>query len=263
MTDAATHFDDGAAYERFMGRWSRAVGTAFLDWMAPPAGARWLDVGCGSGALTELIVHTCAPSAIIGVDPAEGQIDYARRQPTSQGANFQLADAQDLPFPDGAFDVVASAFVINFIPDRPRALAEMRRVTCSGGMVAGCVWDFAGEHGPNRPLRLAMREFGAEVRQPAGAHDTTLAALEMLFARGGLDEIATKAISVSVEFSNFDDLWRSQTPPLHPMTKTIAALPDRDRAKLVELVRAELPARPDGRVSYSARAHAIKARVPA
>jgi SAM-dependent methyltransferase len=262
MADASTHFDDGAAYDRFMGRWSRAVGPAFLAWMAAPSRARWLDVGCGSGAFTELILDTGAPVAVTGVDPAAGQIDYVRRGPLASRAQFQLADAMALPLPDAAFDVVASAFVINFIPDRPRALAEMRRVARPGGMVAGCVWDFANEGGPNRPLRLAMREIGVETKQPAGAADTGLAALAALFARAGLDDIETTVIDASAEFAGLDDLVRSQTPPNHPLTTAINELSHADRTRLVELLRSSLPARADGRVAYSARAHAIKARVP-
>ena len=86
MADAAMHFDDGAAYERFMGRWSRAVGSAFLNWLAPPAGAHWLDVGCGTGAFTELVLDTCSPAAVSAVDPAKAQIDYVNRQPVAQRA---------------------------------------------------------------------------------------------------------------------------------------------------------------------------------
>ena len=118
MVELAHNFDDSAAYERFMGRWSRAAGEVFLDWMAPPTGARWLDVGCGTGIFTELIFDACSPEAVFAVDPAQAQIDHARRQPVAQRANFRVADAQALPFPDSIFDVVASALVINFIPDR-------------------------------------------------------------------------------------------------------------------------------------------------
>ena len=200
------------------------------------------------------------PTAVTAVDPARGQIEYVRRQPIAQRAEFQIADAEALPFPDAAYDVVASAFVINFITNRPRALAEMRRVACPGGIVAGCVWDFANERGPNWPIRLAMRELGVEVQQPAGASDTALGALDALFEGAGFDDIASRAIDVSVGFPNFDDLWQSQTPPLHPMTKTIDTLSDADRGRLVERVRARLPEGLDGSVSYSARAHAIKAR---
>src|SRR5436190_20221478 len=103
MADTAINFSDGAAYERFMGRWSRAVGTIFLDWVAPSPGARWLDVGCGTGAFTELVLDTRSPSAVTAVDPSPAQIDYVRRQPLAQRADFRVADAQALPFPDRAF----------------------------------------------------------------------------------------------------------------------------------------------------------------
>src|SRR6478609_9935717 len=101
MTQSTVYFDHGEAYERFMGRWSRAVGVVFLDWLAPIAGARWLDVGCGTGVFTQLILDTCAPSAVVAVDPMPSQLDHARLQPVAQRAEFQLADAQSLPFPDG------------------------------------------------------------------------------------------------------------------------------------------------------------------
>ena len=162
MADNKTHFDDAATYDRFMGRWSRGVGSVFLDWLAPPAGARWLEVGCGSGTFTGQVLDACAPASMSTVDPSKSQIDYASGQPISQRVDFRIADAQALPFPDATFDVVASALVLNFIPDRPRGLSEMRRVTRPGGVVAGYVWDFAAERGPTRPLRSAMLGIGVD-----------------------------------------------------------------------------------------------------
>src|ERR1035437_10386376 len=114
MADAAPIFNDANAYQAFMGRWSHAVGAAFLNWLAPPKGASWLDVGCGTGVFTELVLDTCSPAAVVAVDPAAAQIDYARKQSVAQRADFRVADAQALPFPDRTFDVVASALVINF-----------------------------------------------------------------------------------------------------------------------------------------------------
>src|SRR5262245_39388149 len=178
-------FDDGEAYERFMGRWSGAVGTAFLDWLEPPQQARWLDVGCGTGIFTQLVAETRAPAALTAVDPSPAQIDHARRQPIGQRADFRVADAQQLLFADAAFDVVTSALVINFIPDRARVVAEMRRVARPGGQVAGYVWDFAANRGTAWPLREALIQVGLDAPMP-GQAQSTLAALQSLFAGAGL-----------------------------------------------------------------------------
>jgi SAM-dependent methyltransferase len=255
-------FDDGAAYELFMGRWCRAVGAVFLDWLAPPKGAHWLDVGCGTGIFTELVVDTCAPAAVVAVDPSAAQIGHARGRPVGQRADFSVADAQTLPFPDGAFEVITSALVMNFIPDRSQALAEMRRVARPAGVVAGYVWDFAAEGSPGSPIRLGMRKIGVEPPRTPGTEDSTLKALEALFERAEFEQIRTKTIDVKETFSDFDEFWRSQAPSFSPTTKMIAGLPESDRARLIESVRAALPAGPNGSIAYSARANAIKARAP-
>jgi len=257
-----THFTDGAAYELFLGRWTRAAGAVFLEWVAPPGRARWLDIGCGTGVFTELVLDTCSPATVIAVDPSEAQIKHARSKPVARRADFRVADAQDLPFPDGAFDIVASALVINFIPDRPRAIAEMRRIGRRGGVVAGYVWDFAGGRAPNSPIRDGLSRIGAESPTVAGREDSRLEALSALFTKGGLKDVATRAIDVTTSFPDFDEFWRTQTPAYSPTGKVMAALSESDRGKMRESVRASLPAGPDGSVSYSARAHAIKARVP-
>jgi len=255
-------FDDSAAYERFMGRWSRAAAPVFLDWIEPPSGARWLDVGCGTGVFTELVLDTCSPGAMFAVDPAEAQINHACRQPAAQRASFQVADARALPFPDAAFDVVVSALVINFIPDRPRALSEMRRVARAGGIVAGYVWDFAAELSPSGPLRRGMRQCGADVPQMPGVAHSSVSVLDALFKQAGFEEIVTRTIDLTLRYSDFDDFWQAQTPSYLPTTKMIAAMTENERARLKETVRTGLPVRPDGGIEYSARANAVKACVP-
>lgn len=262
MADNTYHFSDGAAYERFMGRWTRAAGTIFLDWIAPPGGARWLDIGCGTGVFTELVLDMCSPATVAAVDPSAEQIELARKKPIAQRADFRVADAQTLPFPDGIFDVVASALVINFIPDRPRALAEMRRVGQSGAVIGGYVWDFAAGRAPSSPIRSGLSRIGARLPPVPGTEDSRLEALSSLFAGGGLKDVATTTIDVTMSFPDFNDFWQRQTPAFTPTGKAIAALSETDREKVIESVRASLPAGPDGSITYSARANAVMARVP-
>jgi ubiquinone/menaquinone biosynthesis C-methylase UbiE len=262
MAEIAHSFDDSAAYERFVGHWGRAAGAIFLEWVAPPRDACWLDVGCGTGLFTELILDTRFPAAVFAIDQAKAQIDYARRKPTTQRADFRVGDAHVLPFPDATFDVVASALVINFISDRPRALSEMRRVARPGGIVAAYVWDFTPELSPSGPFRLGMRQIVADMPTLPGTEDSCLGALRSLFGHAGLEEIATRTIDVTVSFPDFEEFWLAQTPSYSPTTKMIAAMTETDRMRLIASVQGRLPVRPDGRIEYSARANAIRARVP-
>lgn len=254
-------FDDSAAYERAMGRWSRAVAPLFLQWLAPPANARWLDVGCGTGVLSHTLLDQCAPAAVIGIDPAANLVAQASRRGAAGPADFQIGDARKLPFPDAAFDVAAAALVLNFIPERSDAMAEMRRVTRVGGIVAAYVWEFSEELSPSGPLRRAMRRFGAQVPAIPGASDSRIDSLRSLFQQTGLERIETKTIDVCLAYRDFHDFWQAQTPSYIPTTKVIASMTDSERARLIRAVRDELPAAPGGLVEYVARANAIKGRV--
>jgi SAM-dependent methyltransferase len=262
MADVKITFEDGAAYERFMGRWSRAVGAIFLEWLAPPKGARWLDVGCGTGAFTQLVLDHCAPAAINGVDPSAAQIEHARKQAAAARADFRAGDALALPFANGGFDVVASALVINFIPDRAKALTEMRRVARPGGIVAGYVWDRtpASELSPTAPMQRALGSIGADVPRIPGADMENLASS---FAAAGFADIESRPIEVMQTYRDFEDYFASQTPPFSPAGKVVGALSEADRGRLRDALRSALPAAADGTLTYSARASAIKAKVPA
>jgi len=250
-------FNDSEAYDQFMGRWSHEIGKAFLAWLQPPKGAHWLDVGCGTGIFTELISVSCAPASVIAVDPAESQIARARNGVARMKAEFRLADAQELPFPDESFDVVASALVMNFVPNRARAMSEMRRVARPGGLVAACVWDLAAELSPSGPLRRAMRQIGIDAPPVPGTAASAPAALVDLFEKARLKGLNTASIEVAVSFRDFDDFWRSQTQYNMPTTKVIAAMTPSDGLALMEAVRTYLrPLR--GGVGYSARANAVR-----
>ena len=254
-------FNDGEAYEQFMGRWSHEIGKAVLAWLEPPKGAHWLDVGCGTGIFTELISDTCAPASVIAIDTSKSQIARACLRVTRAKTEFRLADAQELPMPDKSFDVVVSALVVNFVPDKARAMSEMRRVARPGGLVAACVWDFAAELSPSGPLRRAMRKFGFHAPPVPGADASGSAVLVDLFERVGLRGVNTNSIEVAVSFRDFDDFWLSQTSHYAPTTNIIAAMSLKDRLALMEEVRGYLRPLREG-VGYSAWANAVRGRCP-
>jgi SAM-dependent methyltransferase len=205
MTAAPVHFDNAERYEDFMGPWSRAIGAQFLDWLALPAGLDWLDLGCGTGAFTRLLLEACAPASVIGVDPSPEQIAYTRALAISERAEFRVAGAEALPIADESFDVVASALVINFIGDRPRALAEMRRVARAGGTVCGYVWDFPSGHGVSWPLERGFKATGIEAPDVPGKEESSVDALRSLFGNAGYGDIDAIAITATRTFLSFKD----------------------------------------------------------
>ncbi len=262
MKEARVDFADAGAYERFMGRWSRAVAPQFLTWMEPRRRARWLDVGCGTGILTEALLDLCEPASVTGIDASPTQVAQASRGPARARAKFQQADAVNLPFPDAAFDVAVCALTLNFVPDPLRALEEMRRVTVPGGMIAAYVWDFGRELSPSGPLRQAMRAFGAEVPAIPGTAHSSLDALQSLLLRAGLPSIVSRTFDVTLAYSDFEDFWQAQTPGYAPTTKIIGAMTEGERRRLKRAVQQALPIGPDGKIEYAARANAIRAAIP-
>jgi SAM-dependent methyltransferase len=262
MAENELRFTDGAAYERFMGPWTRAVGSVFLDWLSIPANRRWLDVGCGTGIFTELLLDTVAPTAVIAIDPAPAQIEQARAKPVSHRADFQVGDAQALPFADAEFDVVASALVINFIPDQPRAVGEMKRVVKAGGYVAGYVWDFAGDLSVIRHIWGTVREINPNLPPVPGIESSRIEALGRLFEGAQLGDVATRPIEVEVTYPSFDIYWQRFTDNPTPMSAYIKELLEPACNDLRATVRSRLPVAADGTITFAARANAVKGRVP-
>jgi len=263
MAEAPINFTDASGYESFIGRWSRAVAPHFLRWLKPRRAATWLDVGCGTGILTEALLDLCDPASVIGIDPATTQIEHASRSVADSRATFRQADAMRLPFPDRSFDYAVSALVINFLPDPLRALTEMRRVTAAGGVVGGFVWDFEKELSPSGPLRRAMLAFGAEVPCVPGTAHSNMAALKGLFERAGLQMIKSRTFDVTLAYANFDDFWTAQTPSYSPTTRIIDAMSESDRRRLKRRVQDSLAVSSRGKIEYAARANSIQAKVPA
>jgi SAM-dependent methyltransferase len=254
-------FDDGAAYERYMGKWSQLAGEIFLDWLAPKPGLRWLDVGCGNGAFTEMLVERCAPVSVQGIDPSEGQLAFARRRPVSRVAQFRQGDAMALPFRDDSFDAAVMPLVIFFVPDPAKGVAEMARVVCPGGPVTAYAWDMFGGGFPYEALQVEMRGMGVTVAVPPSPGASRIDAMRDMWTGAGLDAVETREITVQRTFADFDDYWTTilGAPSVGPK---LAVMSSQDIAVLKARMRARLPADAAGRITCSARANAVKGRVP-
>ena len=251
----------GDAYEPFVGRWSRLVAVEFLRWLAVPAGARWLDVGCGTGALTATILRLCEPAGISGVDASAPYVEHARRHVRDSRVSFAIGDAQALPEPDGTANAAVSGLALNFIPAPERALREMIRVVKPGGVVAAYVWDYADG------MQLIRRFWDAAVALDPAARDLDEGrrfgichppALEEVFSDAGLRNVASRAIDVPTRFRDFADYWEPFLMGQGPAPSYAMTLDESHRDALREQIRSELPIATDGSISLSARAWAVK-----
>ena len=260
MSQTAYLFDDGDAYERLMGRWSRLAGEVFLDWLDVPTNLRWLDVGCGNGAFTEVLMARCAPSEVIALDPSESQLAFARARPGTQAADFRIGDAQALPFGDDRFDVAAMALVLTFLSDPHKAVSEMARVVRPGGWVGTYMWDVPGGGTPVHPIYVAIESLGMPSPRPPGAEVSRRDAMQALWNDTGLKSIETRVIRIPVVYANFDDFWNSNSVPVGPQGKAIQEMSPRVREQLRARVRERFLTN-DGRIAYEAFANAIKGRV--
>jgi SAM-dependent methyltransferase len=253
-------FKDGAAYDCYMGAWSRLAGEAFLDWLKPGAGLRWLDVGCGNGAFTELIVNRCAPAAVEGIDPSDAQLEAARAHPALRAAGFRKADAMDLPFPEDAFDAAVMPLVIFFLTDPAKGVAEMARVVARGGLVTAYAWDMPGGGFPYAALQEEMQAMGRPASRTPSPEVSRLEALLELWKGAGLEAVSTKAYAVERTFAGFEEYWSvvQGGPSVAP---TLAALSFGETEHLKARLRSRLPAVASGRMVLQARVHAIQGRV--
>jgi SAM-dependent methyltransferase len=252
----------GAAYESYVGRWSRLVAREVLAWLDAPAGRRWLDGGCGTGAVTETILAAAAPAAVTGVDSSAAHLAYARARSQDPRAAFELGDLQALPFGDAAFDVALSGLVLNFVPDQPRAARELVRVVRTGGTVAVYLWDYAGE-------MQFMRYFwdAAAALDPTAPDEGSRfpicrpEPLRAIFAAAGLRDVEVRAVDIPTVFRDFDDFWTPFLGGQGPAPHYVMALPEATRAALRDQLRAALPTAADGSIALVARAWAARGTV--
>jgi SAM-dependent methyltransferase len=264
MADAAhAHvWENTATYEAYMGRWSRPVAEAALAWLGLPPGLTWLDVGCGTGALTEVILEAADPREILGADPSGEFIATAAAQIADPRVRFAIGDARALPVPDDAYDVVVAGLVLHFVPDPQAAVVEMTRAAVTGGTVTAYVWDPTGEGQFTRPLWQA-----ATTLDPAAAaldpgvqspvcHPEPLAAL---FTSAGLQAVTVDALVTPIVFRDFDDFWQ---PHLlggsSPAQRYVTSLSADQRTALRERLQAMLPMADDGSIPLLGHVWAVR-----
>jgi len=262
MAEVKITFDAADDYERFMGAWSRSIGERFLAWLDAPPNARWLDVGCGTGAFSELILRHAAPASLTGIDPSPEQIEYVRKH--LPGHTFEVGDSMDMRFGENQFDVVASALVLHFIPDRGKAFAEMHRVLRSGGLVGGYTWKRTADvnFAPYAPIMVGVKGIGAETLTSPLVPEGTPEGMRASLAAAGFTDISVTEIEVTRTFANFDEYWDIQCIPFSPPGRTIAKLAEAQRTKLREVMRERMTPGADGSITYAATAMAGKARKP-
>jgi len=261
MTEQVLRFVDGAAYEQNMGIWSRLAGEIFLDWLAPAAGLRWIDIGCGNGAFTDLLIARCAPAEVQGIDPSDGQLEYARGRRGAQSAKFLQGDAMAIPFGDGRFDAAVMALVLVFVPEPRKGVAEMVRVLKPGGIAATYMWDMLGGGFPFEPVLAEMRAMGLSPTRPPQMAASQIATMQQLWSEAGLQGVETREITVQRTFTDFDDFWAIslKAPSIGP---AVAAMTSADVGKLKAGVQKHVTADSTGRILRTARANAIKGRRP-
>jgi len=256
MTDTTIRFDDGASYEIMMGRWSVLVGERFLEWLDVPNGLRWLDIGCGNGAFTELLLARCLPSAVQGFDTSKEQLAYARtRLSANAPVTWTEADAMRLPVADASSDVAVMPLVLFFVPEPAIGVAEMCRAVRSGGVVAAYHWDVLGGGFPLADIAAEMLELGVPPNMPPSVMASTIEASTSLWQAAGLQHLRTCQITVQRRFDSFDDYWNSAEPSntTRPMFELMSA---EQREQLKSNVRRRLHAG-DGPLTVSARANAV------
>ena len=254
-------FDDGDAYERLMGIWSGMVGQVFLDWLSPASGQRWADIGCGTGAFTELILSRCAPAKVHGIDPSDGQLAYARTRPGAQDAVFQQGNALELPYADASFDIAVMALVIHFVTDPAKSVAEMTRVVRPGGWVASYVWDDSVGCSPTQPLQTAIVLEGGDDVTPPSSWVTSMDNLRGIWSQAGLRDIESRVVKVQRTFDDFESFWTATSGSGRPKV-SLASLGPEATERVKARVRAALPPDAAGRITCAAQANAVRGRVP-
>jgi SAM-dependent methyltransferase len=253
----------GSTYESYIGRWSRLVAVEFLDWLRVPASSNWLDVGCGTGALSEAILSRSSPRAVHGIDTSEDFAAHARQHVRDERIRFSVGHVTHAGLEAGSFDAAVSGLVLNFIPDLPAAMSAIVRAVKPGGLVGAYVWDYAGGMELIRHFwdsAMELNPAAAELDEGRRFPVCQPGPLREVFEEAGLRDIAQTAIDVPTLFRDFDDYWSPFKGGQGPAPGYAMSLSEEERDRLRERLRSVLPVRDDSSIRLIARAWAIKGR---
>jgi SAM-dependent methyltransferase len=269
MNESAEHagqadsWKSGESYQHYIGRWSRLVADEFVGWLGAPPQQRWLDVGCGTGVLSRTILDLASPASVHGLDPSENHITFARSTIRGERVSFRIGAAESLQLPDDSFDAVVSGLVLNFVPDVPRGIAEMKRVTRHHGLVGAYVWDYAIKMELIRyfwDAAVALDEAAVAVDEGRRFPLCNPGPLKSLFTGAGLEGVEIRPIDVATRFEDFNDYWSPFLGGQGPAPGYAMSLSEEHRARLADRIRAALPIADDGSINLIARAWAIRGR---
>jgi SAM-dependent methyltransferase len=249
----------GGSYQRFMGRFSETLSAPFADFADVAAGSRMrvVDVGCGPGALTSLLVDRLGAPAVAGVDPSETFMEAVRER--LPDVDIRKAPAEALPFDDDGFDAALAQLVVHFMNDPEAGVGEMARVTRPGGVVAACVWDHAGGRGPLSPFWEAVNEVEPGARDESSLVGSTKGQLETLLVSCGLDDVVGGEVTATRSYTSFQDWWEPYTLGVGPAGDYVRSLDDASRDRVISACRTRIP---DRQFTLDATAWAARGRVP-
>ncbi len=253
-------WSNSEAYERYVGRWSLQVGAGFLEWLDPHSGARWLDIGCGTGALSERIYSSQSPARIIGVEPSASFLEAATMRLQADSVEFRLGSGEQIPVEDSSADYAVSGLVLNFVHDKQTAMRELLRVLKPGGIAACYVWDYAGHVQFMRYFWDAAVNLNPDARSKDEGERFPIChplALRELFESSGFEDVKVQAIDIPTAFENFEDYWEPFQSDIAPAPGYCVSLPEPERSALAAMVRKTVPTDPDGRILMAARAWAV------
>jgi SAM-dependent methyltransferase len=263
MNNTKDKWDSGDPYEYFMGRWSKLMALEFLTWINLPHSLSWLDIGCGTGALSEMIYQHCKPSHLTCIDPSDEFLTQAKERLDSQG-EFIVGSATDIPREDNSIDVVVSGLALNFFPDLKSALTEMKRISKPGGIIAAYVWDYSDRMDFLRcfwDAAILIDPNSCNLDEGFRFSICNADNLKNSFQQAGLNEIEVTKLDIATLFKDFDDYWNPFLGGQGPAPSYLASLSESHQVKLKKEIYNKLPIQPDGSIKLLGRAIAIKGKL--